>query len=301
MAFLSPSERRKREGPVPRLPLGEALRTVGNYASNEAAFEPIPDNHPLLCRHRAIERYRSGKSCGRPPFQFSTKTEEQLKPSYKRALRSTNSCFNGVDVGVTHFPEHVRNSAFLRVAAIKERPLWASNQEKARYSHRHNFQCPALDEEEPPLSYLAKKIAEDGSEDRKLLQRGWCGRTDIGSTFAELAKREPNYLEVNKKKKQAKAFLLTYKDPLTNARIASHEERVKKKLIREAEQESLMTLHYRADAPQVYKISNIDDWWDLNPVTVATEQMSLKEKLASNPFRLRPSELPLHITDASRK
>lgn len=302
MSFLSPSERRQKKGPVPRVPLGDALRTVGNYGFSEAAFEPIPDDHPVIRRHKMIERYRSGKSSfGRPPFQFSTKTEEQLKPSYYRALRSTNSCFNGVDVGVTHFPEHVKNSAFLRVAAIKQRPLWSDNQEKSRCSHRHTFQCPALDEKEPPLSYLAKKIVEDGSEERNLLQRGWCGRTDIGNTFVKLSKQEPNYIELHKRKKQSKSFLVSYKDPFTNARISSHEERVKKKLVRESEQECLMTLHYRSDAPRVYKISNIDDWWELNPVKVAEEQMLLKDKLASNPFRLSSDELPLYPREEKPK
>lgn len=301
MTHRSSSVKKKRE-PLPRLLVGDALRTVGNYGFSEAAFEPIPEDHPLIRRHRVVERFRSGKSAtGRPPFQFSTVPEEHLKPSYKRALRCTNSCFNGVDVGVTYFPDHVTNSAFLRVPAIKQRPLWDGNQKKAQHSHRYNFQCPALDEEEPPLSYLATKIVEDGAECLKLLQRGWCGQTDIGNTFSELAKREPNYLETNKKKKVMKQALVSYRDPLTNARIANHEERIKKKLQRVANEESLMMLHYRPDAPKVFKISNIDDWWGLNPVAVASEQILLKDKLASNPFRLSVSDLPLSREEGEKQ
>lgn len=282
MSYLTPPMKKKRAGPLPRLPTADALRTLGHYGLSEAAFEPIPDDHALIHRHHEVERFRHDRGAPLRP-RFNKSTKDELHPFPERALTNTNSCYNGVDVAVTHFPEQVRSSAFLRVPTIKTRSLWSGNQAKSRHSHRYNFQCPALDEKEPKLSYLAETIVEDNSNDKKLLERGWIGNTDTPSIFAAPAP-EPDYLKMNKGINH-RYLKSRYTGPLEHAKQANEKIRETKRLQRVANQENLMTMHYRPDAPKVFKMSNIDEWWGIDPVTVATEQTDAKKELKSNPFR----------------
>lgn len=285
MSYFTPALRKRKEGPPPRLHMGDALHTLGHYGLSEAAFEPIPDDHPLLRRHHVVERFRTDR---RPP-RFNKSTKDEAHPFPQRALTNTNSCYNGVDVASSHFPAVVPQSAFLRIPGYKTRGVWDGNVMKAKASHRYNFQCPGLNEPEPPLSYLAEKIVEDASEDRKLLERGWSGDTVLANTFAAGAK-EVNYAEYNKRKR--KRLLHHYVGPLDNAITTNANRQHEKRTQREADALHSLTLHRRPDAPSVFKMSNIDDWWKMDSLAVCNEQAQLKDRIKANPYQTmyaRPS------------
>ncbi|CCW60693.1 unnamed protein product [Phytomonas sp. EM1] len=57
-----------------------------------------------------------------------------------------------------------------------------------------------------------------------------------------------------------------------------------------ASQFTPLTLYKRADGPDVFKMSNVDEWWNLNPVKVAEDQAALRATLQDNPYN------PLSIT-----
>lgn len=285
MSYLTHGLERRRNRPDPPLPMADALRTLGQYTLAEAAFEPIPDSHPLIRRHHQVEKFRTER---RPPMRprFNKSTKDELHPFPERALTSTNACYNGVEVAVTHFPAVVQKSGFLRFPTLQKRPVWTENRANARRSHRYTFQCPALEEKEPPMSYLAEKIVEDCSETKKTLERGWCGNTELVSEYGH----EPDYLEVNKRTNR-RYLRKKYVNPLENARRVNEERKKNKRLQREAEGVMPMTLHHREDAPKVFKMSNIDEWWKLDPVRVGSEQTSLKDTINSNPYHKDPREL----------
>eukprot|EP00796_Vickermania_ingenoplastis_P007323 gene7323-5159_t len=259
----------------------DALRTLGQYNLSEAAFEPIPDDHPLIRRHRNVERFGSPR---RPPMRprFEKSVKDELHPFPQRAMTNTNACYNGVDVVVNHFPAMVKNSAFLRYPTVKTRPVWSGNIAKAKHSNRYSYQCPALDEQEPPLSYLAQTIVEDCSQEKKMLERGWCGNLEMKSVFAA-PPEEPHYTEVNKRINRR--YLKTYTGPVEIARRTNEFLRETKRLQRAADEERPMTFHYRPDAPKVFKMSNVDEWWTLDPVQVCSEHLEKKDVLSTNPFR----------------
>lgn len=281
MSYLTRDQRRKRKSPVPRLNFSDATKTIGSYNLSEAAFEPIPDDHPLVHRRRAVQRFLSNRAIGsstlRPRFNVSTQELSAQQP--KRALTHTNSCFNGVDVVDSYFPDKVRNSAFLRVPSIRTRPLWTGNQAKASHSHRYNYQCPSLNDKEPPLSYLAEKIVEDGSEDRLLKQKNWCANTSLMSVFAAKEK-EPDYRILNKSVNES--YLKSYSSPYQNAVERHEEERRLKRMLRYEDEQQSMSMHNRPGGPKVFKISNIDEWWGLDPVKVSEDQVTTKKVIQSN-------------------
>ena len=51
-----------------------------------------------------------------------------------------------------------------------------------------------------------------------------------------------------------------------------------------AETESLEALYFARHGPAAFKLSNADQWWDMDPVAVTREIMERVEKMKANPY-----------------
>lgn len=280
---------------------------TGTYALSERAFEPIKRSDPRSRRHREVRAFARATDPEQKP-RWNASVKDEAHPFPQNALMHTNTVFNGVDVVTTHFPESVKGTAHLKNSRPAQREVWQSNVLNASKSNRYTYHCDALREKEPPLSYLAQKILEEQSDANLRKRQLWNSSAVLeGNRWNRFVRpdKEPDYLEMNKTKNVLAED--TYVKPKDRVTALTATKRMEKQRQREAALETPLTLYQTQQqqqllessaassrqrqqqqlklqcGPQVFKMSNIDEWWGMDPVEVADQQNMVKRNLNANP------------------
>lgn len=267
-----------------------AVPHAPSYRKDERVFAPLPAQHPSSVRRREVQRFRRGDGThGRRAWNKSTQDEQHPFP--QPALLHTTACYNGVDVIPTHFPETVKGSGFLRVPAAAQPEVWTRNRTRAAAaSTRHTFWCDTLATPEASHSYLAKTIMEDAQPEKKALRDGWCASTTLegarGNRFTAPEAEDTSHATAHR---EFNAQLTTtstggYVSPYNRVKqlnASRAEERTQRQI---AATESVEALYETRAGPAVFKLSNADQWWDMDPVAVTREMTERVEEMKANPF-----------------
>lgn len=262
---------------------------VTSYSLEDRVFPPLPPRHPAVQRRREVRRFRSGVNNRDERPQWNPATRDELHPFPDHFPSHSTACYNGVEVVATHFPETIKGTAFLRLPESTKPALWHTNARRATESlGKHSYQNAQLADKTPPLSYLAQKVVEDGDPAKKERRQQWCASTvlpDRSYLRGTPVSKEMSFVERNK----AVTKNLTQKhyiSPVMRVERLNASRRAIKKLQEQAETETLDDFYHRPDAPAVFKMSNIDQWWNLNPVEVSEEFTMKRDNTMKNPFSL---------------
>lgn len=275
----------------------EEAATAGfSYGLHQRMFDPLPASSVQRRRVEEVRRYRAPVG-DHARARWNPSTQDEAHPFPQRACMHTVGHYDGVEVVDTHFPATVKGTTALRISAdpLKKSNVWRTNQSRALATDHHTFRMPAAssalrDEEESRLSYLASVIVEDNTEEKKALRRGWCGSTALTGNWANrhaatAAADCVDYVALNKTKTGLmSAVNESYVTPKQRAETVLGKQSQERALKKAAARVTPLSMHERADAPAVFKISNIDSWWGLDPVEVAAEQTAMKDTLRENPF-----------------
>lgn len=256
------------------------------YALHEPVFDQLPSNHPKSHRRREVQKFRTAEGPQERP-RWNASTKDEAHPFPDRPMMHASNRYDGVEVVETHFPESIKGTVGLRFGWHDRKPeVWTLNASKALGTSRYSYHCASLETTPAHLSYLAQKVVEDNTPEKKALERQWCASTALegrsGNRFLA-APPEESYVEKNKAK-EGILDELHYTSPIRRVSQQNRELRVTKRLQRAASAEDPLMLYTRADAPPVFTMSNIDAWWGLNPVAVAEAQTVMKETITANPF-----------------
>ncbi|KAG5494026.1 hypothetical protein JKF63_01859 [Porcisia hertigi] len=263
---------------------------LASHRREERVFPELPATHPLSIRRREVQRFRNGDGThGRRSWNPST--TDELHPFPQRALNNTTTCYNGVDVVSTHFPETVRGTAFLKMQETVQPLVWTRNRDRACAStKRHTYRCEALERQEAPLSYLSTIIREDNRPEKKRLEVGWCASTTLegfrGNRHITPAAEDMSHAEAHRKLNNTLTASLSggYVTPYSRVKQLSVSLKRQRKLKEAAAAESLVDFYASQPGPAAFKLSNADEWWDMDPVAVTRDMQSLADSMRANPF-----------------
>ncbi|RNF18734.1 uncharacterized protein Tco025E_04476 [Trypanosoma conorhini] len=232
-----------------------------SYARSERVFEPLPRNDARRVRHREVVRFRSAPQApARPRWNMSVLDEAHPFP--ERPIMHSLQRFEGVEVSTRGFPQTVRGTKHLE---NKFRPpLWTGRE--------RNSSATNVDQRQRQrASFLSRVIASDFSEGKKKMRQGWdvsTMRWSFAGNVGEAEEGRRSYVEMNKRKG---SFwnLESYRNPVTRVKEMNESIREAKRNGRmRREEASLPPLDARG-APAVFKMSNIDEWWHLDPTLTA--------------------------------
>ncbi|CCW60692.1 unnamed protein product [Phytomonas sp. EM1] len=153
----------------------------------------LSDSHNLL----------AAEDKGYEKPRWNPTMKDEAHPFPERPCMNTNTRYNGVEVVSTHFPETIKGTAYFRLPNSSKPQVWETNRMKARSLNRYTYQCPALQDREPPMSYLAMVVIDDNSVEKRTKEQHWCASTALEGNHANWhvrPKPEPDYLRRNKKK-----------------------------------------------------------------------------------------------------
>lgn len=277
----------------------EAVPSAPSYQREDRVFTPLSPQHPASVRRREVHRFRRGDGThGRRAWNPST--QDTLHPFPQPALLHTTACYNGVDVVASHFPETVKGSGFLRVPGCAQPGVWTRNRAiAATAATRHTYRCEALEEPEAARSYLAQVIVEDAQPERKTLRDGWCASTSLDGAqrnrFVAPAPEDSSHHAAHTALNETLTATASggYVAPYRRVKELNKARAEQQQLRRMAETETLETLYDTRSGPSVFKLSNADQWWDMDPVAVTRAMTDQVEQIKSNPysttFRRTPS------------
>ncbi|CAJ1007880.1 hypothetical protein Q4I28_003193 [Leishmania naiffi] len=263
---------------------------IASYRCEDRVFPVLPTAHPLSVRRREVQRFLKGDDIhGRRAWNPSTKDE--LHPFPQPALTHTTTCYNGVDVVSTHFPETVKGTASLRMQETVLPAVWTHNRDRACASaKRHTYRCEALMHQEAPLSYLATVIRDDNSPTRKRLREGWCAsRTLEGfhrNRHIAPAPEDMSHAEAHRELNTALTARLSggYVSPYDRVKLLNSSRKMQRELKENATAESLVAFYASQPGPAVFKMSTADEWWDMDPVAVTRDMTARAEASKANPY-----------------
>ncbi|KPA82372.1 putative mitochondrial hypothetical protein [Leptomonas pyrrhocoris] len=267
----------------------ETASHAPSYRNDQRVFAPLSAQHPASVRRREVQRFRRGDGThGRRAWNPST--HDELHPFPQPALLHATTCYNGVDVVETHFPETVKGSAFLRVPGSAQPRLWTRNRTRAAASTRHTYRCSALEAQEPTHSYLARLIVEDADPEKKMLREGWSASTSLqgsrGNRFIAPEPEDDSHQAAHRELNEtlSTAAVGGYITPYNRVKQLNATLSGQRSLKRTAETESLDALYDTRAGPAVFKMSNADEWWDMDPVAVTRELTERVEEMKANPY-----------------
>lgn len=284
-----------RRGTAPFEDGGEPVAVADlSYGLHQRTFDPLPANDPRRRRVKEIRRYLAPLGDHERPY-WNPSTTDEAHPFPQRALMHTVSHYDGVEVVDSHFPAAIKGTTALRISAapLKKSGVWTANQNRARASNRHVFQPSSGNwddvDESAPLSFLTRVIIDENTEEKKALRSRWCGSTAISGQFPRghyTASTDPvDYLSLNKTKTAlTNTVSKNYITPKQRVVRLYSKQLHERALQQTAAQETPLSMYERPDAPKVFKMSNIDSWYNLDPVRVATEQTTRKDVLRENPY-----------------
>ncbi|KAG5468339.1 hypothetical protein LSCM1_02319 [Leishmania martiniquensis] len=277
------------------------------HRREDRVFPELPAGHPLSIRRREVQRFRTGADTHNRRV-WNPSTKDELHPFPQPALRNTNTCYSGVDVVTTHFPETVKGSAFLKMQETVLPAVWTTNRDRARASTiRHTYRCEALEHQEGPLSYLAAVIRDDNNPEKRRRQERWCASTTLegfrGNRFIAPAPEDSSNAEAHRERNRTLTESLRggYVTPYQRVRQLNVSLQTQKKLQQKAAAESLVGFYASQPGPAAFKVSNAHEWWDLDPVAVTRDMTKRAEGMMANPystlfrrtvFTATPSESP---------
>jgi hypothetical protein len=260
------------------------------YRNDEGVFSPFPAQRVTSVHRREVQRFCRGEGTdGRRAWNPSTRDEQHPFP--QPALLHTTACYNGVDVVPTYFPETVKGSGFLRMPEASKPVVWTRNRTRAAASStRHTYRCDELAESEAARSYLAQIIVEDADPNKKVRRDRWCASTVLegcrGNRFlcpaAEDSSYQAAHRELNDTLTNTKAG--GYMTPYNRVRQLNRSLALQKMQKQVAEKELLESLYDTRTGPAVFKLSNADEWWDMDPVAVTRAMTERVEAMKANPY-----------------
>ncbi|GET92360.1 hypothetical protein, conserved [Leishmania tarentolae] len=263
---------------------------IASYRYDEHVFPELPATHPLSVRRREVHRFLKGDgTLGRRAWNPSTKDE--LHPFPQPALHNTTTCYNGVDVVATHFPETVKGTAFLKAQETVLPAVWTNNRDRACASTtRHTYRCQALERQEAALSFLATVIRDDNNPEKRRREEGWCASTTLEGfrgnrhivPAAEGAFDVEAHRELNNTLTSSQCG--GYVKPYNRVKQLISSRKKQKQLQQNAAAESLINLYASQPGPATFKMSNADEWWDIDPVKVTSEMAKRIDEMKANPY-----------------
>ncbi|EKF29889.1 hypothetical protein MOQ_006310 [Trypanosoma cruzi marinkellei] len=234
-----------------------------SYARNDIVFESLPKNDKRKIRRDEVIHFRGPpRPFERPRWNMSVLDEAHPFP--QPPIMHSLHCFEGVEVFHREFPEIVRGTKHLET---KRRPgPWTrgvktgSPRDVDSSGERWN-------------SYLSRIIASDWSEHKKELRSGWDSSKKSWTftrSIGDPKESQRNYVELNKKKKILN--MDTYNSPLSRVKKINESIRAAKRNEKVQREQTSLTHVCAAGAPAVFKMSNIDEWWHLDPTLIAAER-----------------------------
>ncbi|KAK7196293.1 hypothetical protein NESM_000565400 [Novymonas esmeraldas] len=275
---------------------------IAAHQPEDRIFPTLPPGHPVSVRRREVQRFRDGGGThGRRAWNPSVKDEQHPFP--QPALNNTTTCYNGVDVVATHFPETVRGTAYLRAQGAVQPVVWTKNRTRASASMaRHTYRCDALENHEAPLSYLATVIRDGSDPAKRKRQEGWCASTTLegfrGNRHVAPAAEDTSHAPAHK---ELTATLTAscnggggYVSPYNHVKEMNASYKAEKELQQQAAAESLVGFYAARPGPPVFKMSNADAWWDMDPVAVTRDMTERADAMKANPYSttFRRSDAP---------
>ncbi|AYU82636.1 hypothetical protein LdCL_340035800 [Leishmania donovani] len=263
---------------------------IASYRCDEHVFPELPATHPLSVRRREVQRFLKGDgTLGRRAWNPATKDE--LHPFPQPALNNTTTCYNGVDVVATDFPETVKGTAFLKMQETVLPAVWTHNRDRACAStKRHTYRCEALERQEVPLSFLATVIRDDNNPEKRRRQEGWCASTTLegfrGNRHAAPAAEGVFDAKAHRELNKMLTARLSggYVKPYNRVKHLNSSLEKQKELQQKAAADSLINLYASQPGPAAFKMSNADEWWDIDPVAVTGDMRKRIDEMKANPY-----------------
>lgn len=263
---------------------------AASYQKDDRIFAALSAQHPASVRRREVQRFRRGDGAdGRRAWNPSTQDEQHPFP--QPALLHTTACYNGVDVVTSHFPETVKGSGFLRSPEAAQPGVWMHNKAAATATAtRYTYRCPQLETPAATQTYLARLIVEDAAPEKKTLRDGWCASTILSharrnrhmAAAPEDMSHKPAHAALNS------TLVATvpggYVSPYNRVKQLNASRVEEQQQRRLAETESLESLYASRAGPAVFKLSNADQWWNMDPVAVTQELTQQTEAMKANPY-----------------
>ncbi|RNF00377.1 hypothetical protein TraAM80_07635 [Trypanosoma rangeli] len=233
-----------------------------SYARNERVFETLPRNDARRLRHREVIQFRSATHPPEKP-RWNMSVLDEAHPFPERPIMHSLQRFEGVDVSSRVFPQTVRGTKHLETKFRS--PLWMSREGNRSSSNGDRPQRQRV-------GFLSRVIESDFSESKKKAREGWVASTMRWSFAGQIGEAEEarrSYVEVNKKKKGV-LNMDTYLSPVFRVREMNERIREAKRSERMRKEQASLPPVGANGAPAVFKMSNIDEWWHLDPtLTVA--------------------------------
>ncbi|KAG5468754.1 hypothetical protein CUR178_01589 [Leishmania enriettii] len=260
------------------------------HRRQDRVFPELPARHPLSVRRREVQRFRNGDG-NHHRRAWNPSTKDELHPFPQPAHSNTTTCYNGVEVVTTHFPETVKGTAFLKMQETVLPAVWTRNRDRARASTvRHTYRCEALEHQEGPLSYLAAVIRDDNNPEKRRRQERWCASTTLegfrGNRFLAPAAEDTSHAEAHRERTRALTARLRggYVTPYNRVKQLNASLKAQNELQHQAAGESLVGFYATQAGPAAFKMSNADEWWDLDPVELTRDMTKRAEAMKANPY-----------------
>ncbi|KAF5224272.1 hypothetical protein C3747_29g103 [Trypanosoma cruzi] len=244
------------------VPLPGITFAGASYACNERVFESLPKNDKRRIRRGEVIRFRGApRPFERPRWNISVLDEAHPFP--QPPIMHSLHTFEGVEVLHREFPEIVHGAKHLET---KCRPgPWTMRVKKG--SPRDVDSAG-----ERWNSYLSRVIASDWSERKKELRSGWDSSTKSWTFTGRIGdpkESQRSHVELNKTKKILN--MDTYNSPLSRVKKINESIRAAKRNEKMRREQTSPTHVCASGAPAVFKMSNIDEWWHLDPTLTAAE------------------------------
>lgn len=244
--------------------ISNVVRGCTSFALNDSVFEPLPSDDPRVIRRREVVQFRSEIRPNEKPRWNASVLDENHKFPERPNMHSLKR-YGGVDITNEVFPSCIRGTSYLRSPARV--PPWMKKSAEATTNSQRIF---SLDPPSRP-HYLVSVITEGFSKTKEDRRRRWNSSTFCGDSprrIGDAKEAQISYVELNKKKNG----LLNedaYTSPIDT--VTAMNERIrelKRRLRQKEEEESRLQVDF-GNIPAVFKMSNIDDWWHLDPVLLA--------------------------------
>ncbi|KEG14148.1 hypothetical protein DQ04_00601150 [Trypanosoma grayi] len=238
-----------------------------SYARDEAVFEPLPRGDARCLRHREVERFRGAPRALEQP-RWNASVLDEAHPFPQRPIMHALQRYEGVDVIDTAFPDSVRGTTHLRTRVRS--PLWTMN---TSGGSTRKQPADAINRTiSPKRNFLARVIADECSDDKRSIRQGWCTSTltwNCAGYIGSLEETQKSYVSLNKNKTGVLNKDM-YISPIRRVARMNESIRDAKRSEREQKEQAARTQTNTRGAPEVFKMSNIDEWWLLDPTLTAT-------------------------------
>lgn len=259
---------------------GSLLAIRVDYPLSTTAFDE-PHAEPVKTRHDEVRKFATGLRIGDQPYWNASTVDEQHPFPSRPPIRSLSE-FQGIKMNYNYraavLPTINKETVFVRKPNKMQidESLFLSKKEKEKLVK----QCPGT------AATLSRQEIQNLSHDVQM-ENGWNTSTALPSERASVFKPTPcpQRAELNKSKSILNQD--TYRSPEVQYHEKSEERRTMKLTARETLGGTGQSAQLRGtgftrsaggttvhvDAPAVFKMSNVSEWWDKNPIALPQEQV----------------------------